>query len=330
MILNGCPIEDIPMQAPSSTKPEISVVVPVFNYGRYLARARDSLLGQKYVAPQIVVVDDGSTDDTWEVLSRYEGGVQALHQSNAGVSAARNAGIREARGEYIGFLDPDDFYHPEKLYKQAALLKSRPECGWTFCDCVFFDENTGASKRFSEQYRYSQKLALEGERLFEALIPSNFIPPLSLLIRRDLLDLAGHFDTRFSGLEDFDLVLRLAALSPAIYSGEILATYTWHSGGLGQNRQRMDRDKYIIIDKIATLHPEKIRKHGRASRKAVADMHNWFARGHMEQLQWSEALLRLLSSLSLYPFQRRALWTLVIATMQNARSLLKRGRRMGR
>jgi glycosyltransferase involved in cell wall biosynthesis len=312
------------MHDASLKKPEISVVVPVYNYGRYLPRALDSLLSQKFVAPQIVVVDDGSTDDTWEVLNRYEGRVRALRQSNAGVSAARNAGIREASGEYLGFLDPDDFYHPEKLHKQAALLESRPECGWTFCDCIFNDETTGESKRFSEQYRYREKLALEGERLFEALIPSNFIPPVSLLVRRDLLNVAGPFDTRFSGLEDFDLVLRLAALSPAIYSDEILATYTWHLGGLGQNRQRMDHDKYIILDKISTLYPEKIRKHGRASRRAIADMQNWFAYRHMEARQWKEALIRLRASLSLYPYQRRAVLSVLIVIMQGVRDNLNR------
>ena len=305
-------------------QPIVSVIVPTYNYARYLPRALDSLLKQNAVRPEVIVVDDGSTDNTPELLNAYAPYVFSIRQENAGVSAARNNGIGKARGAFLGFLDPDDFYHPNKLTRQIALLERHPECGWTYCDCVFLDENTGESKKFSEQYRYREKLALESARLFEALIPSNFIPPVSLLVRRDLLDVAGHFDTRFSGLEDFDLVLRLAALSPAIYSTEILATYTWHRGGLGQNRQRMDRDKYIILAKIASLHPEKIRKHGRASRKAVADMHNWFAWRHMEKRQWSEALLRLRSSLRVYPFQRRAVWSLVIAVMQNATSLVKR------
>ena len=292
---------------------QASIIVPTYNYGRYLPRALDSLLAQRWAELQIIVVDDGSTDNTWEVLKRYTPRVLAIRQVNAGVSVARNRGIAEARSPYIGFLDPDDLYHPEKVCRQVATLESRPECGWTHCDAIFLDEATGRSCRFSEQYRYNARLALEGPRLFEALIPSNFISPVSLMIRRSCLDQAGYFDERFAGIEDFDLVLRLAAAAPAAYSPEVLATYVSHPGSLSGDRARVDRDKYLILDKIASRYPDRIRRHGRAARRAVADMHNWFAYQHLAAGDWADAVARLRASLRLCPAQGRAAWSLLRA-----------------
>ncbi len=294
--------------------PLVSVIVPTYNYGNYLPRALDSLLGQYGPRPEIIVVDDGSTDNTEEVLERYRSLILTIRQENAGVSAARNRGISEARGTFIGFLDPDDFYHQQKLERQVALLQSHPACGWTYCDCLFFDEGSGNSSRFSEQYQYASRLALDGAKLFEALIPSNFICPLSLLIRRDYLDKAGGFDTRFAGLEDFDFVLRMSAASLAIYSPEVLATYTWHPGSLGKNQARMSRDKYLILDKISSLYPHRIPTLGLSAKRAVADMHNWFGYYLYHAGETRKAFERLWRSLHLYPFQRRA-WLFFAATL---------------
>jgi glycosyltransferase involved in cell wall biosynthesis len=286
--------------------PQVSVIVPTYNYAHYLPRALDSLLGQQGIEPEIIVIDDGSTDETPEILKKYKLHIVAIRQSNAGVSAARNIGIAESHGDFIGFLDPDDFYHPDKLKRQVSLLERHPEWGWTYCDCVFLDETTGEKTLFSKQYRYNSRLALEGPRLFEALIPSNFICPLSLLIRRDSLDKAGHFDERFAGIEDFDLVLRLAATSSALYSPEILATYMWHPGSLGKNQARMTRDKYLILDKIVTLYSDRILNLGTAAKRALADMHNWFGYGLYREGRLEEAFQRLWTSLRIWPLQGRA------------------------
>ncbi|MFX0202860.1 MAG: glycosyltransferase family 2 protein [Candidatus Hodarchaeota archaeon] len=304
---------------------QISIIIPVYNYGRYLKRAIDSAIEQQSLDPEILVIDDGSTDDTWEIMQSYGLRIRALRQANSGVSAARNRAIAEASGDLIGFLDADDFYHPDKLKKQIALLTSRPDCGWTYCDCKFYDEDTNTFCLFSERYKYKEKLALDGPRLFESLIPSNFISPLPLLVRKECLDKAGAFDKRFSGIEDFDFVLRLAASAPAVYSPEVLATYTWHSESLGKNQTRMDHDKQIILDKIASLYPEKIRNCGKAAKKALANMNNWFAYRHIEKQEWKEAARRLQISLTTYPLQRRALWVLLLTLIQVVRNPLVRG-----
>src|SRR5688572_5767710 len=107
--------------------PLVSVVIPTYNYGHLVAEAVDSALAQTYPAVEVLVVDDGSTDDTWDRLARYGDRIRCVRQANAGLSAARNTGIRAAHGEYVALLDSDDAFHPRKLDLQMRYLTSRPE-----------------------------------------------------------------------------------------------------------------------------------------------------------------------------------------------------------
>jgi glycosyltransferase involved in cell wall biosynthesis len=115
-------------------KPLVSCILPVFNCERYLAEALDSVFAQDYRPLEIVVVDDGSTDGTPAVIAAYSDRLRAIRQDNAGPSAARNQGIRIARGEFIAFIDADDRWHPQKLARQMARFAARPEldlcCTW--------------------------------------------------------------------------------------------------------------------------------------------------------------------------------------------------------
>ena len=105
----------------------VSVVVPAYNYARYLPKAIDSALGQTHPPLEVIVVDDGSTDDTPRVLAAYADRIRVIRQANQGAGAARNAGIAAARGEYVAFLDSDDLWHPRKLELQLARFASDPE-----------------------------------------------------------------------------------------------------------------------------------------------------------------------------------------------------------
>src|SRR5262249_22184832 len=113
--------------------PSLSLIIATYNHGRYLGAALDSVLAQTR-ATEIIVVDDGSTDDTPAVLARFAPRVRVHRQDNRGLSAARNAGVELARGDYIGFLDADDVIAPTKLARQAAVLDAEPRIGWTYCD----------------------------------------------------------------------------------------------------------------------------------------------------------------------------------------------------
>src|SRR5918996_212462 len=123
---------------------KVSVVIPTYNYGRYLPEAVESVLHQTFPDLEVIVVDDGSTDDTRELIGRFGDKVCYIYQRNQGLPAARNTGIRAARGEYVGFLDSDDLWLPGKLALQVPRLDSRQAVGLVYADALFFSDETQA------------------------------------------------------------------------------------------------------------------------------------------------------------------------------------------
>src|SRR6266508_897311 len=117
----------------------VSVVIPNYNCGRFLEETLESVFAQAYPAVEVIVVDDGSTDDSLQVLEKYAGRVNVIRQANQGVSAARNAGIRASHGELVALLDADDLWHPDKLAKQVALF-ANPAVGLVHCAVEYIDE----------------------------------------------------------------------------------------------------------------------------------------------------------------------------------------------
>src|SRR5262245_16845767 len=107
--------------------PEVSVIIPSYNSARYLTDAVSSVLGQTFLDFEVLIIDDGSTDDTAAVISRYGERVGYIRQLNAGVAAARNRGIKESRGRYVAFLDADDTWHQDKLETQVRALRENPD-----------------------------------------------------------------------------------------------------------------------------------------------------------------------------------------------------------
>ena len=154
----------------------VSLVIATYNHARFLGEALDSAVAQTLEGVEVVVVDDGSTDDTEAVLARYGGRLRVIRQPNRGLAAARNTGLAAARGTYVSFLDADDVLMPTKLAEQAAILDRAPTVGWTYCDVLIETTATGAEMRASERFGYGVRM-LEGW-LFPELIHGNFIPAI--------------------------------------------------------------------------------------------------------------------------------------------------------
>jgi glycosyltransferase involved in cell wall biosynthesis len=180
----------------------VSVVIPSFNGARFLGEAIDSVLAQTHPAIEVLVVDDGSVDETPALVARYGERVRYLRQENRGLAAARNTGIRAARGAYVAFLDHDDRFLPAKIAAQAGLLDARDEVGLVYTGWCFIDDQgqplppTGWVRR-------------EGDLLAEVLL-GNIIYPAATMLRRTLLDEVGGFDEARTGVEDWELWLRLS------------------------------------------------------------------------------------------------------------------------
>lgn len=209
--------------------PSVSVVVPVYNGAAYLQQALDSALQQPGADVELVVVDDGSTDETPRILDRYRGRITALRQDNAGMGAARNAGIGVARGEFIAFVDSDDYWLDGKLAAQLALFARRPGVGLVFCNARFEDDGVLLARTSFDVCRPHRG------RVYERLLVDSFIPMPSVVVRRTCFDEVGLFDPRLLISADFDLWLRIAARYEVDYVDAPLVVYRRHGGNITRN-----------------------------------------------------------------------------------------------
>lgn len=282
----------------------VSLVIATFNHGRLLPEALDSAIGQTLEGVEIVVVDDGSTDDTPAVLARYGDRIRVVCQPNRGLAAARNMGLAAARGAYVSFLDADDVLMPTKLAEQNAVLEQAPAVGWTYCDVLIETAATGTAMRASERFGYAGR-RLEGW-LFPELIHGNFIPAIAPLVRRTALDAAGGFDERLTALEDWDLWLRLSLIAEARYSPAVLVRYRVHPGGMSEDRSRMDENRFRVLDALCRTQPAAVEGLGPVGRRIIADTHNWLGKEAYARGDWAEARRRFTASLVTVPWQRQA------------------------
>ncbi|EMA66962.1 glycosyl transferase family protein [Halorubrum aidingense JCM 13560] len=210
--------------------PRVSVIIPTYNRAETLARAVDSALAQTVDDIEVLVVDDGSTDGTQALIEDGEDPrVRYLaHDTNRGVSAARNTGVEAARGDYVAFLDSDDEWLPRKLDRQLSVLDDRGE-GWVgvYCDIVSTGLSVGGriAGAASEAVFRSRAPREGGQELAEALLSMQVFmgPGSTLLVERDVITSTGGFDEGLSIYEDWDLVLRVLSVGKLAYVDEPLA-----------------------------------------------------------------------------------------------------------
>jgi len=186
--------------------PLISVVIPTYNRGWILKEAVDSVLAQKYPAYEVIVVDDGSTDDTAAILAGYGNRITMLRQENRGVSAARNRGVRKAGGNLLAFLDSDDLWLPGKLEAQADFFHAHPE----MLICQTEETWVRNGRRVNPKNRHKKP---SGD-IFEPSLELCLVSPSAVMLRRELFEEMNGFDERLPACEDYDLWLRIGCRYP--------------------------------------------------------------------------------------------------------------------
>ncbi|BBO91457.1 glycosyltransferase family 2 protein [Desulfosarcina ovata] len=216
--------------------PLVSVVLPTYNRAWTVRSAIDSVLNQDYTALELIVVDDGSTDGTADLLADYGTQIQVIRQSNQGVSAARNAGIQAAEGNLIALLDSDDAWLPGKVAAQVDFFSRHPDA--LICQTEELWIRNGARVNPGKRHRK------EGGMIFERSLELCLVSPSAVMLHRSLLDEVGGFDPDLPACEDYDLWLRIAWKYPIHLIERPLIVK--HGGHADQLSRMPELDKYRI------------------------------------------------------------------------------------
>ncbi len=253
----------------------ISVIIPVWNRASEVCSAIDSALAQTLPPLEVIVVDDGSTDETPEVLARFGDRIRVVRQGNQGVSAARNAGIAVARGDLVAFLDSDDVWQPRKLELQAARFDADPGLGLVHCGVDF--EGTGVTVDGMEG-----SVAAEMLRLDRSVIVSH---SSSVMVPRRVAGEVGGFDARMRVSEDWDFCYRVAARHRIGFVPEALVRQARHAAGLQNDIARMEQGMLLALEKaFADPAVRTLRRH------SYGRLHRILSGCYFEQRQWRRFL----------------------------------------
>ncbi len=187
-------------------KPLVSVIIPTYNRGWIVKEAIDSVLDQDFTDYELIVVDDGSDDNTPEILAGYGGVITILHQSNKGVSSARNCGVAAASGQLIAFLDSDDLWLPGKLSTQVKFFKDHPD--------AVINQTQERWIRNGVRVNPKQRHHKFSGMIFEHSLALCLVSPSAVMIKKSLFDEVGGFDEQFPACEDYDLWLRVSCRYP--------------------------------------------------------------------------------------------------------------------
>jgi glycosyltransferase involved in cell wall biosynthesis len=221
-------------------EPLVTTIIPCYNGARFLDEALASVLAQSYANQEVIVVDDGSTDNSGEIAARYAD-VRYIRQKNSGVAAARNTGIRHSRGDYIVLLDQDDRLLPCALESNLRCLLDRPECAFAFGDAQSIDA-------YGSPLPHGSSCPHEGTDHYLSLLQGNYIwTPGVAMYRRQLRDGLLRFDTAAEPSDDFDLNLRVARKYAAFHNNAVVLEYRVHDTSMGRRHALMLESGVTVV-----------------------------------------------------------------------------------
>ena len=228
----------------------VSVIIPNYNHAQYVGDAIESVLAQTYQNFEIIVVDDGSTDNSRDAVAQFGDKVNYIWQQNQGLSATRNRGIREAKGEFIGVLDADDMYEPAYLDVLVNMLADNPDADGIYCGYQFVDQHNNLLPQ-------RESRLIPTEQLREALWDGNFLVPESMLVRRQCYETVGPFDHTLRACEDWDMWLRITDIFKIIGTNHVLTRHRVLPGSMSSDPIRMFNNRIAVIKKHLGPEPDE-------------------------------------------------------------------------
>ena len=257
----------------------VCVVIPTYNYGRFIAEAIESVLGQTLPPQEIVVVDDGSNDDTAAVVKIFGERVRYVRQENRGVSEARNRGVAATTSDLIAFLDADDTWEPTKLEKQATRFAADELIGLVHCGMREFDSVSGET--IALHLDGGEDGIAENLLLWEG--PVVVGPGGTIMVRRKAYEEAGGFDVRMKCGEDWDLCYRIARRYKVGFVAEPLVNYRSHGAAAHRNVGNMERGMGMFYEKAFATDDSAVL---RLKRRAYGNYHRVLAGSYLHAGRW--------------------------------------------
>lgn len=294
--------------------PAVSVVIPAYNAAWCVCKAIDSVLAQDFRDCEVIVIDDGSTDDTPAVLAGYGDAIRVVHQANGGMSNARNTGIRTARGDFVAFLDADDYWLPGKLRLQVELMRSTPTVGFSSVAARVEDPNG--------QLVNLWKCGDEAHQILRFLFENNggiAGGTSGLMVRRALFEQVGGYDETLQGAEDADLWMRLAAITDYRCIPAPLVVVLRRPGSVSRNVETMRAGAIQARHKNRRLLPPSLR--GRFWRASMANVYADYSKWRYRAGRRGAALMDVAQIFRLAPIARGRLGLGLLKDMLLGRSL---------
>lgn len=287
--------------------PIVSIIIPTYNRTAYLPQAIQSIKQQTIEDWELIIVDDGSTMDVRKVIQTHmsDSRISLIRQEKTGVSAARNRGVKEARSNFIAFLDDDDYWHPEKLEMHLNAFDSTPELSLTFSDAQMVDEAGNPTRRFQKSkntiYTCSWFDSYEGLNIIPVglsieTILNGIVLPSATVMKKSAFEKIGGFDIDLKGGEDMELIFRLTRTEKIGYIDRPLIDYKLTSESASRNRLAALIDADFMVKKLRNtancMDIEVLDKRQRDIRLNLAYL--YFHKGELNQTRkWSKGALEL-------------------------------------
>lgn len=278
----------------------VSVVIPAYNAAAFVKNAIDSVLIQTYKNREILVVNDGSTDNTADQLANYGDAITVLSQVNGGLSSARNLGIKQARGEFIAFLDADDYWMPDKLKLQVSCMLANQALGFCSTRTQVVDPSGKPTGTWDCPERNCTTLKTIFSR--HASIPGS---GSSVMARRHLFDSVGLFDTELECLEDIDMWMRLAATCEYECIDSLQTVIVKSTTSMSSNLDKMRNSAVKVMQKNRDLLPEKDRS--RFWQRAYSGMLTDYVKWELREGRRSAAISHILEAFLRSPIEKARL-----------------------
>lgn len=293
--------------------PKVSVIIPYHNGKKFIAEAIESVLSQTYQNFEIIIVDDGPTDNIKAVIEPYtiDSKVKLVqHETNRGIPSARNTGIRHSKGEYIAFLDQDDLWFPKKLeYQVAVFERASTDLGFVFSNMNIID-NEGIVKICSAVSTIPSNINnFSSQEVLKTLfLNGNFISMITVMVRRECITTIGLFDEIIKGgSDDYDICLRLATKYKIEYLDVPLAAHRIHSANYS-NTERFFKDNLLIMDKILAQVPFL----GPLRKKKLAMLYYGLGRYYQQNEDFHQARRALWKAIKYRPLQIKSVLALLL------------------